>query len=44
VHIAQLSVAKDVILDICRVENSDTAGVFAVLLWEIWNNRNKCLE
>ncbi|PNX54833.1 hypothetical protein L195_g048455 [Trifolium pratense] len=29
--------AKDVILEICRGEDSDTAGLFAVLLWELWN-------
>ncbi|GAU14523.1 hypothetical protein TSUD_250650 [Trifolium subterraneum] len=30
----------EVIHDICTTENDQVAGVFAMLLWVLWNNRN----
>jgi hypothetical protein len=32
--------AKDLILEVCAVENRNTAGAVAMLLWTVWNNRN----
>ncbi|MCI66648.1 hypothetical protein A2U01_0087906, partial [Trifolium medium] len=32
--------AKDIILSICIGEDADTARMFAMLLWVLWNNRN----
>ncbi|PNX56702.1 hypothetical protein L195_g058337, partial [Trifolium pratense] len=29
-----------IIHDICSVEDQDTAGAFALLVWVLWNNRN----
>ncbi|MCI17899.1 hypothetical protein A2U01_0039050, partial [Trifolium medium] len=39
-YIHQFSEAKDVLLDICRTEDRETAGRAAMLMWVIWNNRN----
>ncbi|MCH90935.1 hypothetical protein A2U01_0011858, partial [Trifolium medium] len=36
----QYHTAHDVIKSICHDMDMDTAGLFAVLLWVLWNNRN----
>jgi ribonuclease HI len=32
--------ARDLIFDICSHEDKDTAGMFAMVVWSLWNNRN----
>jgi hypothetical protein len=39
-RIQQFQTAHEVIKDICYSEISDTAGLFAMLIWTLWNNRN----
>ncbi|MCH93689.1 hypothetical protein A2U01_0014641 [Trifolium medium] len=34
---------KELILDICCTENVINAGKAAVLLWNLWQNRNNCV-
>ncbi|PNX57741.1 pentatricopeptide repeat-containing protein, partial [Trifolium pratense] len=36
----QFCSVQAVIHDICSVEDNDTAGTFAMLVWVLWNNRN----
>ncbi|GAU45901.1 hypothetical protein TSUD_401110 [Trifolium subterraneum] len=40
----RLTTVKDVVMNICRFEDRDTVGQFAVLLWVIWNNRNNSIN
>ncbi|PNY14494.1 hypothetical protein L195_g011175 [Trifolium pratense] len=44
-HIIQqrLQSIKELILDICCTENAKTAGMAAVLIWNLWQNRNNCV-
>ncbi|PNX55124.1 hypothetical protein L195_g048750 [Trifolium pratense] len=39
----QCSKIKELVLQVCREEDRDTAGLLAVLLWVLWNNRNNCV-
>ncbi|CAJ2633313.1 uncharacterized protein LOC123892252 [Trifolium pratense] len=39
-RIQQFCSVQAVIHDICSVEDNDTAGTFAMLVWVLWNNRN----
>ncbi|XP_045797933.1 uncharacterized protein LOC123892151 [Trifolium pratense] len=39
----QCSTIKELILQVCREEDRDTAGLLAVLLGVLWNNRNNCV-
>ncbi|GAU48618.1 hypothetical protein TSUD_133490 [Trifolium subterraneum] len=34
------STAGEVIREVCSAKDAQTAGVFSVLLWVLWNNRN----
>jgi ribonuclease HI len=38
-----ISTAAELILDICRVEDKEIAGRFAVMVWTLWNNRNNAV-
>jgi ribonuclease HI len=39
-RLQQLNTAKDVIFSICSNEDKDKAGLFAVMVWVLWSNRN----
>jgi ribonuclease HI len=34
------STVRDLIFNICINEDKDTAGIFAMVVWTLWNNRN----
>ncbi|PNX94194.1 cytochrome p450 [Trifolium pratense] len=36
----QVQTAEELIKSICQGEDKDTAGLFAMLVWVLWNNRN----
>jgi hypothetical protein len=39
-RIQQATTIKDLILDVCNDESKEVAGLFAMLVWVIWQNRN----
>ncbi|PNX78963.1 ribonuclease H, partial [Trifolium pratense] len=39
-RVRHMSTAEEVLLDICKNEDRDVAGKFAMLVWSLWNNRN----
>jgi ribonuclease HI len=39
-HIHQAATIQDLILNVCMTEPTERAGVFAVMLWVLWQNRN----
>jgi ribonuclease HI len=42
-RLRNISTAAKLILDICRVEDREVAGRFAVMVWMLWNNRNNAV-
>ncbi|MCH94197.1 ribonuclease H protein, partial [Trifolium medium] len=42
-RIQQQTRVSDVIMQVCSTANQQEAGVFAMLLWLLWNNRNNCV-
>jgi ribonuclease HI len=39
----QCQTVKEIVLKICQSVDRNTAGLFAMLLWVLWNNRNNCV-
>jgi ribonuclease HI len=39
-RLQQAQTAAEVVFSICQSEDKDTTGLFAVLVWNLWNNRN----
>jgi ribonuclease HI len=39
-RIQQATTIKDLIFDVCNNESKEVAGLFAMLVWVIWQNRN----
>jgi hypothetical protein len=39
-HIHQAATLHDFILNVCLTETNESAGLFAMLLWVLWQNRN----
>ncbi|MCI01688.1 BZIP-like protein, partial [Trifolium medium] len=39
-RVRHMSKTDEVLLDICKKEDKDVAGQFAMLVWSLWNNRN----
>jgi hypothetical protein len=42
-RLRHIKIAADLILDVCRGEDTDVAGRFATLVWTLWNNRNNAV-
>jgi ribonuclease HI len=42
-RLRHIKTAADLILDVCRGEDTDVAGRFATLVWTLWNNRNNAV-
>jgi ribonuclease HI len=39
-RLQQANSTRDIIHSICSVEDNSTAGLFAMMIWVLWNNRN----
>jgi ribonuclease HI len=42
-RLQQYNNVSDVIHDICEQEDTNTAGLFALMVWLLWQNRNNCV-
>ncbi|MCI01385.1 pentatricopeptide repeat-containing protein [Trifolium medium] len=40
-RVLHMRAADEVIMDICRTENKEVARRYAMLVWILWNNRNR---